>query len=678
MTDKDDLFKGIEAAANSLFDQYKVKKPDAKSPPPSPELDLNLELETDTDTTEAPAKSVATPTAPPAELELDLEIKPAVKPTPAPPTEPSVPPAPPKPSAPPAPPKPKMTPAPPQPEVASAPQAAIAEDHLFNELEETLLTIDWEVNQDNIQKGRDILNKLVAAHGWTTASPVGRVTAQMDKVLASMFESPESSPTSAPSQLKNAFLAIREAAPGNKPPKAGADILLTTALSNLQSLLDPEISSASFPSLNISDDLQAATPVESFPEEPSFDLGLEMSLDTDEEQSSPVEIVAEATVKVLKSYSTAISKTIKLINPMENLFASRPAMAKLQSAAKGLIAKLAGQQKLLSDNFSSDFSSYNGLGTLNGWLESQLEDLRGCVTRISKMEKLFGKTAGYEKLFSRSKKIRQSLEKQVDAITVAVGGTPSQHQFDLTGEYPAIIQPAAHQDSEAPAAAVSAVASPESIVDKCIILAQSIEQNTTDNPQTTGQQIHKSLVKLKMSLSGAAIHSPAAAAAAASAAGSAAAHNTKCRWDWLLKTSWGGQLVGIAPEQVAFESKSTFPANSFKNQTFFSLKKLKSMPWTKLQGIFSGELAELDNSVLNNMELEIAKPPASFPGSSKKKVYLVILYSEGKGKIYLIDSPTEAISVAEEALWVPGRSSQSDIAGTLTVYGSTMPIISID
>ncbi len=660
MTDKDDLFKGIEAAANNLFDQYKVKKPVTPPPSSSPELDLNLELETETDTgtTQAPAESAAPPIAPPSELELELEIEPAVK-------------------TPPAPPKPKVPPTPQQPEAVSAPQAAIEGDHLFNELEETLLTIDWEVNQDNIQKGRDILNKLVAAHGWSTTSPLGQVTTQMDKVLASMFESPESSPTSAPSQLKNAFLAVREAAPGNKSPKAGAEILLTTALTNLQSLLDPEISSASFPSLNISDDLQAATPVESFPEEPSFDLGLEMSLDVDEEQSLPGEKVAEATVKVLKSYNTTISKTIKLITPMENLFASRPAMAKLHSAAKKLIAKLAGQQKLLSGNFSPDFTSYSGLGTLNGWLESQLEDLRGCVSRISKMEALFGKTTGYEKLFSRSKKIRQTLEKQVDAITVAVGGTPSQHQFDLTGEYPAIIQPV-HQEPEAPAAAVSAVASPESIVDKCISLAKSIEQNTTDNPQNAGLQIHKSLVKLKMSLSGSAIHSPGAAAAAATAAGSAAAHHTKCRWDWLLKTSWGGQLVGIAPEQVAFESKSTFAANSFKNQTFFSLKKLKSMPWTKLQGIFSGELAEQDNSVLNNMELEIARPPASFPGSSKKKVYLVILYSEGRGKIYLIDSPTEAISVAEEALWVPGSSAQSDIAGTLTVYGSTMPIISID
>ncbi|MEN8134450.1 MAG: hypothetical protein ABFS18_02785 [Thermodesulfobacteriota bacterium] len=682
MTDKDDLFKGIEEAANSLFDQYKVTKTETTS----------------SDTTPTPAESPTSTAAAPPELELEIEEKPAVKTTPA-PSKPKTQPAPPKPKAQPAPPKPKAQPAPPQPKIQPAPQIPEDGEHIFNELEETLLTIDWEVNQDNIAKGRDVLSQLIAAHGWVTTSPVGQVAATMDKVLASMFKSPENSPTSAPSQLKNAFLAIRESTTGSKSSEGSSDIVLSTALSNLQALLDPKISSAGFPSQNLSDDLQAATPVESIPqpvEEPSFDLGLEMSVEEPaaeqafdlglemsveepaDELSSPSETVADATVKVLKSYNTLIGKALKLISPMENLFASRPDMAKLHTASKRLTASLTSQQKLLSGTFSSDYSSYDGLGTLNSWLESQLEVLKGCVRRISKMEKLFAKTAGYEKLFTRSKQIRQTLENQVDAITVAVGGTPSQHQFDLTGEYPAVIQPVTPQVEEAPAAAVSAVASPEAIVDQCIDLAKAIEDNTTDSPQTTGLQIHKTLVKLKTALSGAAIHSPGAAAAAANAAGSAAAHNTKCRWDWLLKTSWGGQLVGIAPEQVVFESKSAFPANAFKDLTFFSLKKLKSMPWTNLQGLFSGELAEYDKSALSNMELEIARPPASFPGSSKKKVYMVILFSEGSGKVYLVDSATEAISVAEEALWVPGSSPQSDIAGTLTVYGSTMPIVSID
>ena len=76
------------------------------------------------------------------------------------------------------------------------------------------------------------------------------------------------------------------------------------------------------------------------------------------------------------------------------------------------------------------------------------------------------------------------------------------------------------------------------------------------------------------------------------------------------------------------------------------------------------------------MEFEIALPPATFVGSSRKKVYLVIMFISGKGKVFLLDSPTEAISVAEEALWAPGTSG-SDIAGTLTVYGSIMPVVSI-
>ena len=111
--------------------------------------------------------------------------------------------------------------------------------------------------------------------------------------------------------------------------------------------------------------------------------------------------------------------------------------------------------------------------------------------------------------------------------------------------------------------------------------------------------------------------------------------------------------------------------------TYFSLKKLKGAPWSNLQNLFSGDLAELDKATLSNMELEIANPPATFVGSAKKKVCLAIMYSEGKGKIYLLDSHTEAISVSEEALWAPGGSSDSDIAGTLTVYGSTMPVVSV-
>jgi hypothetical protein len=648
MTDRDELFKGIDEAANNLFDQYIVKKPESVPVPPSAESELDLELELnleqETESTSPPPKPPSAP-APPA----------PVAPAPAPPA--------------PAPRAPESS----VPEVRKSSEPP-ANEELFAKLEEALLTIDWEVNSENILKGKSLLSKLGSAEGWSKTSLPGRVADQMDKVLSSMLESPEQSSVSAPSQLKNALKTLKESG----TPGAEADQKLKTTLDNLHELLASDETS----SRRINDDLQAATPVESIPsliEEPTFDFSLELDMEPSADHaSSQGATVPLKTTEALRKYTVSLAGLIKLLTPMEDLFASRPAMAKLHAATKRLKEKLASQEKLFRKTFSPDFSTYNGLGTLNSWLESQLEVIKRCVNRIGKMERLFGKTAGYEKLHARSQKIRKSLEKQLDALTLIVGGTPSQHQFDLTGEYPAVIQPAPLPEQAAPAAAVSAVASPEAMVDKCISLAWSLEQGSNKKPRDIGLQIRKTLGKLKASLSGSALRSPGASAAA-NAAASIAGHATKCRWDWLLKTSWGGQLVGIAPEQVAYESKSTFPLSSFKDLTFFSLKKLKSTPWKKLRGLFSGELAELDNSILNDMELEIAKPPASFPGSTKKKVYLVILYSGGKGKVFLVDAPTEAISVAEEALWSPGTASESDnIAGTLTVYGSTIPVVSID
>lgn len=641
MTDKDELFQGIEDAANNLFGQYVVKRTNTSESVTSSssglELDLNKKPASDSITdqptpeTKASAAAPAAPTAPVA------------------PTAPTAPVAPP----------------------STHPPAAGHGEHLFSELEEALLTIDWEINHESLTKGREALAQLVANQGWPTTSTIGQVTTQMDKILASMLESPEKSPVSAPSQLKNTLQVIREITASGTPLSAEDNKHLEAALVTLKSLLTSKAAEGGDPNQKIKDDLQAATPVVA--QEPSFDLGLEMDAD----QVSAGEIVPGATVSVLKSFVSAIDTLVRLITPMENLFASRPSLAKILTVTQQVKNNLTDQHHLLDENFSSDFSSYTGLGNVHSWLESQLDVLKSCIAKIGKLEKLFSKTAGYEKLFNRSKKIRLTLEKQADAILVAVGGAPTQHQFDLTGEYPAVIQPASHRETDAPAAAVSAVTSPEKMIGRCIDLAKAIEANSGADPRQSALQILETLDKLKVALSGSIVHSPGAMAAA-NAAVSVAGHRAKCRWDWLLKTTWAGQLVGFAPEQLVFESKSTFNLSSFKDMTYFSLKKLKSMPWSNLQNMFGGEMAEMDNNALGEMEIQIANPPSSFPGSSRKKVYMVILYSGGIGKIYLIDSPTEAISVDEEALWAPGTSSQSDIAGTLTVYGSTMPVISID
>lgn len=650
MAEKDDLFKGIDDAADNLFSQYLVKKPAQAAPAPTPAAP-----------TAEPSLSVSPPTAAPAPKPEPIAQPPAVEP----PTGPAL-----------------------DLEISLAEPLDLGqEEDLMAQMEEALLSIDWEVSPKNLTKGREVLTSLVAKYGFATDSPTRQVADQMDKVLASMLQSPEGVPVSAPSHLKKALEAIKAAVASGPALDSETRKLLSQALSELNAVVAPVPSG----SINLDFSLQMeggapepasttqakASVATTTGPEPIADFGMELSLESEAGPSGVGQPVSDDISQILKSYSTTLTTAIKSITPMVNLFANRAGMEKLHGVTEHVREKLSSQERLLSQTFSADYSLYNGIGTVKGWLESQLDILNPCVKRLNKVESLFAKSKGYEKVYELTKKVRQSLTEQQEAITTAVGGTPTAHQFDMTGEYPAL-QPVLTRVPEAPQAAVSAVTDPQALLDYCIDLAQKIAQGDEQSGPEIGRTLRETLEKIKTALAGSAIASPGATAAALSAVAAATtARPTKCRWDWLLKTTWAGQLVGMAPEQVAFESHATFPLKAFKGTTHFPLKKLKSMPWTNLQSLFSGELAELDKATLNGMELEIAVPPETFRGSSQKKVHVMIMYYGGRGKVFLVETPTEAISIADEGVWNPGKRG-SEIAGTLTVYGSIMPVIAID
>lgn len=641
MSDKDELFKGIDDAADNLFSQYLVKKT-------------------------APTAAASVPAATPADASLSSPPGPT-EPSPAfaPPTGPVL-----------------------DLDISMAEPIVLGqEDDIMAQMEEALLSIDWEVSQKNLNKGREILASLVTKHGFAADSPTGLVAAQMDKVLSSMLHNPEGVPVSAPSQLKKALEAIKAAVAGAPTVNAESRSLLSQALSELKAVVSP-VSVESVPlDFHLQMESGAAEPLLPKPErarpaptpspEPMADFGLELSLESEAAPSGVGQPVSDEITQILKSYSASLSTAIKSITPMVNLFANRAGMEKLHAVNEHVREKLANQERLLSQTFSAEYSRYNGIGTVKGWLESQLDILNPCVKRLTKVESLFAKSKGYEKVYELTKKVRKSLAEQQAAITAAVGGTPAAHQFDMTGEYPAL-QPVLARAPEVSPAAVAAVTDHLTLLDSCINLAKRIEHGEEEAGTETVRKLRENLEKIKTALAGSAISSPGATAAALSAVAAASTSlSTKCRWDWLLKTTWAGQLVGVAPEQVAFESQATFPFKTLMDMTHFPLKKLKSMPWTNLQALFSGELAEIDKSTLNGMELEIAKPPETFRGSSQKNVHVMVMYHGGKGKVFLIDTPTEAISITDEGIWKPGNMG-SEIAGTLTVYGSIMPVIAID
>lgn len=637
MADKDDLFRGIDEAADNLFSQYLVKKPTpAAAAPSSPSIESPPVSQP-----EPPTPAPIAPAA--AEPSLDLEIS------------------------------------------LSEPLTLEQEEDVIVKMEEALLSIDWEVSQKNLARGREVLAALIAKHDLALDSPSGLVAQQMDKVLASMQQYPEGVPVSAPSQLRKALEAVKAAVAA---PTLNTDTrkLLSQALSELNAVVAPPPSDVTLdfnlqmggggPEPAFAAGQLAPQEVGTVEQEPIADFGLDLNLES-AEPAGVGQAVSEDFSQILKTYSDTLATAVKSITPMVNLFASRAGMEKLHGVTEHVREKLSGQEKLLAQTFSANYSTYNGIGTVKGWLESQLDILNPCVKRLTKVEGLFAKTKGYEKVHELTRKIRKSLAEQQDAIIAAVGGAPVAHQFDMTGEYPAL-QPVLDRTPEVSPAAVSAVTDPQELLDNCINLARKIEHGEEDLDQEIGRKLRETLEKVKIALAGSAVASPGAAAAALTAmAAASTARSTKCRWDWLLKTTWAGQLVGMAPEQVAYEGHATFPLKAFKDATHFPLKKLKSMPWTNLQKLFSGELAEIDKATLNGMELEIARPPETFRGSSQKKVHVIVMYHGGKGKVFLVDTTTEAISVTDEGVWNPGKGG-SEIAGTLTVYGSIMPVISID
>ncbi len=651
MTEKDDLFRGIDAAADNLFSQYIVKKPESPASPTanSGAASAAPDVSGFSSSPPSPAPQPAAPT--PAfsasqEIPLDLEVS------------------------------------------LSEPIILEPEEDLLAQMEEALLSIDWEVSPKNLAKGREILSQLAAKHGFTPTTPAGLLTEQMDAVLSSMLKYPENVPVSAPSQIKKALEAIRIAIEQGPTPNTEIRKLLSQALSDLQSVITPSPAEGVTLDFNLTMEGDTSTPEPAMAqksswatskpsEEPIPDFNLELSLESDVGPASSSQPVAPDTAQILRSYHACLTTAMKGITPMVTLFANRTGMEKLYNVNEQVREKLSGQVTLLAQTFSGDYSRYNGLGTVDSWLESQLDILNPCIKRLAKVEALFANTKGYEKLFDLAKKVRKSLSEQQEAITKAVGGTPTAHQFDLTGEYPAL-QPVLDRTQDVSLAAAWAVTDPQRLLDNCIGIAQRIERGEEKIGPEIGRSLRETLEKIKTALAGSAISSPGATAAAFSAmAAAATAVPTKCRWDWLLKTSWSGQLVGMAPEQVAFESHATFPIKTFKDMTHFPLKKLKFLPWTNLQNLFSGELAEIDKVTLNNMEIEIAKPPETFRGSSQKRVHVIIMYHGGKGKAFLVDTQTEAISIADEGVWSPAAKS-AEIAGTITVYGSIMPVIAID
>ena len=685
----DNLFNEIDDAVDDLFGQYEKKdepgpaseqaaQPETDQPPhaeqpsePAEESPLTLELDEQapqaTSESAAPAEPAEGPSLSleldeeqlqarqPAEtppkmedsgLSLDLDLEPAAPETAEPPPQPAAP----------------TSSEPPPVQQQTAPQV---DTTLFDKMRETILTIDWEASPPNIQTAISSLSTLRNSVPVSGASEQGLLLEKMSQVLDIMADAPQTAPVSGPKLLNEALDSLKRSAQVNFEPDAAADAAVQNSLSALTNALPHKPDARGY--LDLGAQEAPSAPPSPQPEAPAAAEPAQTA------PAAPTEHVPSGLSLVLQNYDATLAKSIKNLEPMEKLFGNRTGMSKLHAVVQKTRTQLAGQKKTLGSSFSAGFSqaaiAAGPAGNFADLLQTQSAALSQAIKRLAPLVTLFSRNANYKKLERLTTKIIQSLETENDALIRAAGGDYSPSSVlpkaagGLSEEYIAELNRNIDELKE------------------CLALIKPLANITQVNVDTEqlkqlGDNLQLKLAKQLNSLKK--IVPPAKSSISSKKRETGKSVGT-CPWTTLVRASWGGQNVAFAPEQIVYISNKQFKRRSFQGQSFLPLKKLKPGMFANLQKLFTGELSTVAKSELKKMELPIAIPPETFPApeGTEKKITLLILYHDGKGQVFLLDSPTKSINISEHGAWESNEEDGSFIAGTFTVFGNQMPVIAL-
>ncbi len=526
---------------------------------------------------------------------------------------------------------------------------------IIAEMEEAILTVDWEVNATNTGKARSILKRLRDSLNLA-ATPGEEVASLMDRVLQCMEENPSAAPTSGPAHLRSGLEAIKACTANNAPPDREGRRLLVNAIQELQDSLPIAEKNGVL-------DLAAA-------EKSEFSLEIESAAEVKPEAPVTAADIAvpNGMERVLYEYSAGVDRALKRLIPMDDLFGRTPGMEKIHKLTSKVRVKLKKLQQENLESFNRDFTHAIGVVAANGDLSTFLNEHRSileyCVNRLLPMESLFEKNSGYEKLHKLTKKIRIRLEREQGALERAMGG-------DYEPALAEVIEAAHEAKTAATYPAAETLPDPEVIaaVNECIRALDTVEDGDLVDTLAAVAKTKEILAGLQVRLGG--------GPAVATAPSKTVANHEICPWPILMKTVWGGRTVAFIPEQVAYQTPKKISSRKADKTSFFALKTLKASPWSSIRDMVSGELANEQQKVLKKMEIPVIRPPADYPGSTMKKQVMIILYQNGLGKACFLDAPVEPMDVPEEAQWQELIDTETGLAGTLVLDGEEIPVYSI-
>lgn len=285
---------------------------------------------------------------------------------------------------------------------AAAPSVSAPSHELLSKLDQSLMTLDWEVSRSNAGNMRDLLDKAAKEYDLGPLVGAGGVIFLMHELLVAMSEAPESVPTSGPLALKSSLTALKAAAIEGQPYSAETRTQLEQAQNALLSVL-PEKGAA-----------PAVAP-----------------------QASPVTSAAPLPQEFEVTLKNHISRLDQLLKkrllPVENFFAKTASLAKLYVVIKSVRAQLAEQVEQLKDALAGRYGNVMPVADpvnisiklgneCQMLMQYHLQVLNHCARRVAPIEKLFADMDGQQKLHTIHFEIRSGLMAQLHYLAAALDG----------------------------------------------------------------------------------------------------------------------------------------------------------------------------------------------------------------------------------------------------------------
>lgn len=302
-------------------------------------------------------------------------------------------------------------------------------------------------------------------------------------------------------------------------------------------------------------------------------------------------------------------------------------------------------------------------------LQYHVTVLKQLATLIMPAEKLFKKSAGYEKFYDILCTVRQKVAKQHNFYIDA-----------LVNDYCCADE---NQNPSIPEILHYALQSHMAILEQCVKRINPAEKafgkaSGMEKLYVVHRQIREQLEKQTMFL----------ARIAKGQFRSVRREQKKscnvekrCPFQSIITAEWGGKTVAFVAEQVTFEGNVAWWARGRRHQqAYFPLRYLKSWPWSKLHPQLRVELAKQQENKLGSIELPVLNHPGPFRTTDPPdgiNGILILNYKSSQAAVFLESKPRR-LTVSEQWEWEPSSELDSIVAGHLHIDGKLIPVATLE